>query len=137
MAEQEQAVGARLRAIRQLEGKTLVELEAASGVSKSTISEIELTPVGEPLPPSAESYCRALGFELVRRFGYELRPRDDSARASRTASSIASNTSTRRREEARPTLSSSRATASRASTAVRSGKQRSAASNRLASRGGR
>lgn len=140
--EREQAVGARLRAAREARQMTLVEAEAACGeLSKSSISLIELTPNGAELLPCADAYARWLGFELVRRYGYELRrlpEREDSrARASEAADSSSSSKSGNRRRRGLEKTSSSSATASRASSTSRSGSRRTTPSKRRARRGGR
>lgn len=141
--EREQAVGARLREKRQAAGLTLVEAEAKSGVSKSTISEIELTPAGAELAPSADDYCKWHGYELVRGYSYELRDlppeerRERTVRASRTHASKSSKISPKGRGRLRPKLSSRSATASRAASKSSAGKRRTTSSKRRARRGGR
>lgn len=103
--ETERPVGLTLREARRAHGKTLVQCAAESGVCKSTISAIELTPFGCELSPSAEAYAETLGFQLVRKFDYELRllpegerfrggRADSSSRASVTHAAIRSNSFT-------------------------------------------
>jgi transcriptional regulator with XRE-family HTH domain len=81
-SETEQTVGEMLRSARRARGLSLLAAEAACGVSKSTISEIELTKHGEPLPPSADLYAEFLEFQLDRdyRYVHRLRPRPKKSR---------------------------------------------------------
>lgn len=120
---------------------TLIEAEAACGeLSKSSMSLVELTPQGAELLPCADAYARWLGYELVRRYDYDLRrlpERESKARASDAADSISPSRSGSSRRRGAQKTSSSRATASRASITSRSGKRRTTTSKRRASRGGR